>query len=68
MQQQLRFADRLPDPSLEFGTANLLLGIAYFNEGKLVSARTWFERAQRYEKQRRSARQWLRHVSQELAG
>ncbi len=49
------------------GLANLLLGIAHFNNGRYSSARASFSRASRYDKTKKSARQWLRHVAQELA-
>jgi tetratricopeptide (TPR) repeat protein len=49
------------------GLANLLLGIAQFNSGKLSAARRSFTRATKYQKTRKSGRQWLRHVAQELA-
>ena len=34
------------------GGAQLLMGIAFFNERKLADARPWFERAQKAEKHR----------------
>ncbi len=49
------------------GLANLLLGIAQFNSGKLSAAKRSLTRASKYQKTKKSARQWLRHVAQELA-
>ena len=49
------------------GLANLLLGIAHFNEGKYTAAKRSFTRASKYERTRKSARQWIRHVNQARA-
>ena len=43
----------------EPGTANLLLGVALFNQEKLDSARPYFARAAEREKTRRDAQAWL---------
>lgn len=48
------------------GLANLLLGIAHYNKGNRSSARNAFNRAARFEKTKKSARQWLRHLEQDL--
>ncbi len=49
------------------GLAHLLLGIAQFNERKYNAAKRSFTRASKYEKYRKSGRQWLRHVDQARA-
>ena len=49
------------------GLANLLLGIAQFNEGRYTAAKRSFSRASQYEKTRKSGRQWMRHVDQARA-
>ena len=50
----------LKDP----GQAYLLLGIANFNAGRSASAERAFRRARKFNKQRKSANQWLRHMQQ----
>ncbi len=51
----------LDDPS----SADLLLGIAYYNADRLSEARDWFNRARRAEKTRASADAWLEHLDNE---
>jgi tetratricopeptide (TPR) repeat protein len=52
----------LADP----GTAQLMLGIAYYNERQLKEARTWFAQAQRSGATRGQAEIWLQHVDREI--
>jgi tetratricopeptide (TPR) repeat protein len=52
----------LADP----GTAQLMLGIAYYNERQLKEARTWFAQAQRSGATRGQAELWLEHVDREI--
>lgn len=47
------------------GLAHLLLGIALFNLGDMSDAEMSFQQASMYEKTRRSAGQWLRHIANE---
>jgi tetratricopeptide (TPR) repeat protein len=49
------------------GTAQLLLGIAYYNERNLPEARSWFAHAQRSAGTRAQAQSWLEHIDRELA-
>jgi tetratricopeptide (TPR) repeat protein len=44
------------------GGAQFLMGIALFNEQKLADARTWFERAQKTEKYRSPAENYLKII------
>ncbi len=53
----------LDDP----GAVELLLGITYFNEGKLGEARSWFEKSRRSEKSRPTSDAWIKHIDEELA-
>ena len=46
------------------GLANLLLGIAQFNERKYSAAKRSFRRASQFERTQKSGRQWIRHVDQ----
>jgi tetratricopeptide (TPR) repeat protein len=55
---------KLADP----GGAQLLLGIASVKDEKWDQARTAFAAAAQYEKNRRSAEQWLIEIETELAG
>ena len=48
------------------GTAQLLLGIAYYNEHNLREARSWFAHAQRSAVTRQQADSWLEHIDHEL--
>ncbi len=48
------------------GNAHLLLGIANFNEKRFDSAREEFQRAAKFDKTRKSANQWIRHVETAL--
>ena len=50
----------------QVGNAQLLLGIACYNEQKLQEARGWFAMAQRSDATRDQARTWLEHVDREL--
>jgi tetratricopeptide (TPR) repeat protein len=52
----------LSDP----GTAQLMLGIACYNEHQLREARSWFAQAQRSGATREQAENWLQHVDREL--
>lgn len=47
------------------GLANLLLGIAQFNSGKLTAAKRSFTRAAKYDRYKKQGRQWLRHIAQQ---
>ncbi len=48
------------------GTAEQLIGIAYFNSGKLGEARGWFTKSRRSEKARPASDAWLKHIDEEL--
>lgn len=48
-------------------TANIMLGMALFNQEKYAEARTAFERASRDERSRRAAQQWISYVESEIA-
>jgi tetratricopeptide (TPR) repeat protein len=50
------------------GNAQLMMGLALYNQKKLGDARTWFERAQAHTESRAQAEGWLRHTQQELGG
>ena len=50
------------------GTAQLLLGIAYYNEHNLREARSWFAHAQQSTATRQQAETWLEHIDRELGG
>jgi tetratricopeptide (TPR) repeat protein len=52
----------LADP----GTAQLMLGIACYNEHQLHEARSWFAQAQRSGATRQQAATWLEHVDREI--
>jgi tetratricopeptide (TPR) repeat protein len=52
----------LDDP----GSAEMLLGITYFNAGKLGEAKNWFTKSKRSEKARPVSEQWLKHIDEEL--
>ena len=52
----------LADP----GTAQLMLGIACYNEHQLQEARGWFAQAQRSGATREQAETWLQHVDREI--
>jgi tetratricopeptide (TPR) repeat protein len=52
----------LEDP----GTAELLLGVAYFNSNEFLEARSWFGRAHQSAKTRDQAETWLQHVQREI--
>ena len=49
------------------GGAQLLMGIAFFNERKLADARPWFERAQKAEKHRQIAETYLQIIDAQAA-
>ena len=51
----------LGDPA----SAELLLGISFYNEQKLQDARTWFARAQRSGATREQAQTWIEHIDRE---
>jgi tetratricopeptide (TPR) repeat protein len=50
----------------DLSAAQLLLGVAYYNERKLSQARDWFARVHS-EAARRQAQSWLEHIDRELA-
>jgi tetratricopeptide (TPR) repeat protein len=52
----------LSDP----GTAQLMLGIAYYYVEQLQEARSWFNLAQRSSAMREQAEVWLQHVDREI--
>jgi tetratricopeptide (TPR) repeat protein len=52
----------LADP----GAAQLLLGIAYYNEQQLQEARGWFAQAQQSGGTRQQAESWIEHIDREL--
>jgi len=52
----------LDDP----GAVELLLGITYYNAGKIREARPWFEKSKRSEKSRQTAEAWIKHIDEEL--
>ena len=47
-------------------TANIMLGMALFNQQKFNEARTAFERASRDDRSRRAAQQWMAYVDSEI--
>jgi tetratricopeptide (TPR) repeat protein len=47
-------------------TANIMLGMALFNQQKFDEARTAFERASRDDRSRRTAQQWIAYVDSEI--
>jgi len=47
------------------GSAQLLLGIAYYNDKRVGPARFSFARAREYEKTKKAADDWLRHIEKE---
>jgi tetratricopeptide (TPR) repeat protein len=49
------------------GGAQLMMGIAFFNEKKLADARTWFERAAKAEKHRSIAETYLQIIDAQTA-
>jgi hypothetical protein len=53
----------LEDP----GAVEQLLGITYYNQGRLGEARTWFAKSRRSEKVRAISDAWLKHIDDELA-
>ena len=46
--------------------ANIMLGMALFNQKRLEQARRAFERAQRDNRSRRAATQWINYVDSEI--
>jgi tetratricopeptide (TPR) repeat protein len=46
------------------GNAQLLIGVAYFNQKKYSDAKPWLERAQKSEKHRQAATQYLQAIAQ----
>ncbi len=48
-------------------TANIMLGMALFNQKDFTGARGAFERASRDERSRRAAEQWINYVDSEIA-
>ena len=53
----------LDDP----GAVEQLLGITYYNQGRLGEARSWFAKSRRSEKVRAVSDAWLKHIDEELA-
>jgi tetratricopeptide (TPR) repeat protein len=53
----------LGDPA----SAQLLLGVAYYNENKLSEARSWFARAHQSGATRKQAETWLDQIDREIA-
>jgi tetratricopeptide (TPR) repeat protein len=53
----------LDDP----GSAQLLLGVAYYNENKLNEARSWFARAHQSGETREQAETWLDQIDRDIA-
>jgi lipopolysaccharide biosynthesis regulator YciM len=49
------------------GNAQLLMGLAVYNQKKAAEARTWFQRASEHAESRSQAEGWLRHIESELA-
>ena len=49
------------------GGAQLMMGIAFFNEKKLADARPWFERAAKAEKHRSIAETYLQIIDAQTA-
>ncbi|MEM1410981.1 MAG: tetratricopeptide repeat protein [Pseudomonadota bacterium] len=47
-------------------TANVMLGMALFNQDKFDEARTAFQRASRDDRSRRAAQQWITYVDSEI--
>jgi tetratricopeptide (TPR) repeat protein len=47
--------------------AQVLMGIAFYNQKKLKEAKTWFERARQSGKTKDQADGWIRHIDSELA-
>ena len=50
------------------GNAQLLMGLALYNQKKLQDARAWFERASAHSESHAQAQGWLQHTVQELGG
>jgi tetratricopeptide (TPR) repeat protein len=50
------------------GNAQLLMGLALYNQKKVQDARAWFERASAHSESQAQAEGWLRHTQQELNG
>jgi hypothetical protein len=48
------------------GQAEQLLGITYYNAGKLSEAKTWFAKSRRSEKARPMSEAWMKHIDEEL--
>jgi len=48
------------------GNAQLLMGLAVYNQKKAADARTWFQRAAEHSESRTQAEAWLRHIDSEL--
>jgi tetratricopeptide (TPR) repeat protein len=48
------------------GSAEMLLGITYYNAGKLSEAKTWFAKSLRSEKARPTAEQWIKHIDEQV--
>jgi len=51
----------LTDP----GNAHLLLGVSHYNSGKLSAAERSFLEASNHDRQRKSAKRWIKHIRQE---
>jgi hypothetical protein len=49
------------------GNAELLLGIAYYNDDQVGQARSAFQRATQYDKTQTAASNWITHIDTETA-
>ena len=47
-------------------TANIMLGMALFNQEKFTEARSAFQNASRDDRSRRAAQQWINYVDSEI--
>ena len=47
------------------GSADLLLGIVYYNEDETAEALKWFRRAKKHETTRKTANDWMDHIAKE---
>ena len=48
------------------GDAHILMGMSYYYDEKLEPARTAFNKAKRFDKTKKSANQWVTHITNEL--
>ena len=52
----------------EPGNAQLLLGISYYNDGRVEQARSSFARAREHDATRDAADRWITHLERESQG